>query len=157
MDIKPWLYKEKPFGDTPEGFYSFVYLITNNITGNKYIGKKLFWFKARKKITLKNGSKKLKRILVESDWRDYFGSSDSFNEDISKYGKESFTRTILHLCRTKSESSYLEAYEQFLNNVLLSDQYSNGWIMVRVRRDHLVKFREGLLESTSLAKLRLME
>ena len=39
-----WLYKNEPFEEIPEDAYGYVYLITNNVTGKKYIGKKLFWF-----------------------------------------------------------------------------------------------------------------
>lgn len=152
MDIKPWVFLDKEFDMVPEGYYSFVYLIVNKVTGNRYIGKKLFWFKGKKKVLLKNGKKKSKKCLVESDWKDYFGSSEQFNKDLEQYGKENFDRIILHLCRSKAEASYLEAHEQFLHGVLLSDLYSNGWIMVRVRKDHLVKHRDEILKSITLAK-----
>ena len=152
MDIKPWVFLDKHFDIVPEGYYSFVYLIVNRVTNNRYIGKKLFWFKGKKKVTLKNGKKKSKRCLVESDWKDYFGSSEQFNKDLEQYGKENFDRIILHLCRSKAEASYLEAHEQFRHGVLLSDEYSNGWIMVRVRKDHLVKHRDEIIKSITLAK-----
>ena len=152
MDNKPWVFLDKPFDIIPEGYYSFVYLIVNRVTGNRYIGKKLFWFKGKKKVLLKNGKKKAKKCLVESDWKDYFGSSEQFNKDLAQYGKENFDRIILHLCRSKAEASYLEAHEQFLHQVLLSDHYSNGWIMVRVRKDHLLKHRDEILKSITLAK-----
>ena len=39
-----WLYKGIPFIEPDIKELGFVYLITNTITGRKYIGKKLFWF-----------------------------------------------------------------------------------------------------------------
>ena len=45
-----WLYKNEPFEEVPENAYGYVYLITNNVTGKKYIGKKLFWFKKTKTV-----------------------------------------------------------------------------------------------------------
>jgi hypothetical protein len=89
----------------------------------------------------------MKRVLVESDWRDYYGSSAQFCSEVARNGKDKYVREILHLCKSKGEASYLEAHEQFKHNVLLDDSYSNAWIMVRVRKEHLKKHRESILES----------
>ena len=43
-----------------------------------------------------------------------------------------YHREILHLCKTKGECAYLEAKEQFDNNVLLREDYYNGIINVRI-------------------------
>ena len=43
-----WLYNNSPLEIIPENAYGYVYLITNTITGRKYIGKKLFWFRKTK-------------------------------------------------------------------------------------------------------------
>jgi hypothetical protein len=144
--MQPWTYKGTPYMETPEqGLYSFVYIIENTKTQVKYIGKKLFWFKGFAKVLLKNGKKKKKRVLVESDWRTYLGSSDVLKKEIEQHGEGVFTRTILHLCKSKAEATYLEAHEQFSQKVLLSDHFHNGWIMVRVRKDHLVRNRDEIL------------
>lgn len=117
--------------------YSFVYCITNLKTGKKYIGKKLFWFKKKLIRVGRN-----KRVLRESDWRDYYGSSKALQADIEKYGQESFSREILHLCRNKGEASYLEAKEQFDRSVLMKpDEYYNDWIICRVSRKHVYEDR----------------
>jgi hypothetical protein len=52
-----------------------------------------------------------------------------------------FHREILRLCQSKSECSYFEAKLQFQYDVLLSDEYYNGWIMARCRRAHLKKIK----------------
>ena len=80
--MSDWYYKNKIVKDIPEGMIGFVYLITNTTNDKKYIGKKLAQFK-RSKPPLK-GRKNKRRTLVESDWRDYYGSSDELNEDIEK-------------------------------------------------------------------------
>jgi hypothetical protein len=56
---------------------------------------------------------------------------------VLQYGPENFKREILHLCKSKGVCGYLEAKEQFINNVLESDDYYNTWIMVRVRKSHI--------------------
>jgi hypothetical protein len=66
-----WLYNNKVFTEQDIGNYlSFVYLITNNITQKKYIGKKTFYFSKTKII---NGRKHRSKIL--SDWQIYWGSN----------------------------------------------------------------------------------
>ena len=67
-----WTYQQQLVEEIPEGVIGFVYLITNLTTGQKYIGKKLAQFK-RTKPPLK-GKKLKRRSVVESDWRDYWGS-----------------------------------------------------------------------------------
>jgi hypothetical protein len=73
-----------------------------------------------------------RRSKVESDWRDYWGSSDKLQEDVEKLGQDKFTRAILYYCETRGVASYLEAREQFERRVLETDDYYNGIINVRV-------------------------
>ena len=125
-----WQYQGKTVDEIPEGCVGFVYEITNNQTGRKYIGKKLVQFK-RSRPPLK-GRKNKRRYKVESDWREYYGSSDALTEDIEQLGQQNFSREILFWCRNKAELSYIEAREQFARKVLESDEYYNGHIRVRV-------------------------
>ena len=125
-----WTYKNKTITDIPEGIIGFVYLITNITNNRKYIGKKLTQFKRSKK-PLKGRTNK-RRYTVESDWRDYYGSSDELTADVELLGKDKFKREIMFWCSSKSELSYIEAREQFNHKVLESDEYYNGHIRVRV-------------------------
>ena len=125
-----WTYQGKIVEQIPEEYVGFVYLITNLTNNKKYIGKKLAKFKVTKK-PLK-GKKNKRRSTKESDWRDYWGSSDKLNEDVQTLGPENFTREILHYCTSRGELSYLEAKEQFDREVLKTDEYYNGIINVRV-------------------------
>ena len=138
-----WYYKGSVIEEISEEYIGFVYLITNNISGRKYIGKKLAKFSKTtyKTVTLKNGTKKKKKIKgkIESDWKDYYGSSDALTADVVKLGKENFTREILYFCKTKAECSYIEAREQFARKVLESDDWYNGHIQVRVHGSHILK------------------
>ena len=125
----------------PTDCVGFVYLITNNMTGRKYVGKKLAKFAKTtyKMTTLKNGTKKRKaiRTKVDSDWQEYWGSSKELTADIETYGSGWFHREIIYYCRSKAECSYLEAKEQFARKVLETDQYYNGQISVRVHGSHI--------------------
>jgi hypothetical protein len=134
-----WIYKQEQILEFPQEYIGFVYLITNNISGKKYIGKKLAQFR-RTKPPLK-GKRLKRRSLVESDWRDYWGSSDNLNTDVQALGTENFTREILYLCKSKAEMSYLEAREQFERRVLESDDYYNGIINVRVGGSNVLRQR----------------
>lgn len=136
-----WIYKSTTITELPEDCIGFVYLITNNTTGRKYIGKKLAKFSRTtyKVVKLKNGNKKRKKIRskIDSDWQLYYGSSPELTKDIEQLGIQNFTREILYYCRSKSECSYVEAREQFARRVLESDDYYNGHIQVRVHGSHI--------------------
>jgi hypothetical protein len=137
-----WIYNNQPVDILPEDCIGFVYLITNNLSGRKYIGKKLAKFSKTtyKTVKQKNGTKKKKKIRskVDSDWREYYGSSPELTSDINKLGTENFTREILYYCNSKSECSYIEAREQFSRRVLESTDYYNGHIQVRVHGSHIL-------------------
>jgi hypothetical protein len=137
-----WLYQGALIEELPEDCVGFVYLITNSVTGRKYIGKKLAKFAKTnyKVVKQKNGIKKKKKIRskVDSDWRDYYGSSDELSKDVITLGKENFTREILHYCTSKAHTSYLEAKEQFDRKVLETTDYYNGHISVRVHGSHII-------------------
>ena len=132
-----WMYKGKEVVDISAEFIGFVYLITNTTNNRKYIGKKLTQFKRSKK-PLKGRTNK-RRYTVESDWRDYYGSSDELTADVELLGKDKFKREILFWCTSKSELSYIEAREQFAHKVLESKQWYNGHIRVRVHQKGILK------------------
>ena len=136
-----WYYQGLEVTELPEDCVGFVYIITNTITGRKYIGKKLAKFSKTtyKTVKLKNGNKKKKKIRtkIDSDWQEYYGSSPNLTADIDSTGKEHFRREILHYSTSKALTSYLEAKEQFERKVLESDDYYNGHIQVRVHGSHI--------------------
>ena len=141
------MYKGKTVESIPDEYEGFVYLITNLKTQQKYVGKKLAKFKTTKP-PLK-GKKNKRRGYKESDWREYWGSSDRLNEDVKNLGEENFTREILYFCKSRAEMSYIEAREQFDRRVLETDEYYNGIINVRVGGSN--KLRQALLEHNQQA------
>jgi hypothetical protein len=136
-----WLFENAQIEALPEDCVGFVYLITNLVSGRKYIGKKLAKFSKTtyKVVKLKNGNKKKKKIRskIDSDWLTYYGSNDELNKDIQTLGQENFKREILYYCNSKAQCSYIEAREQFRHQVLESDAYYNGQISVRVHGSHI--------------------
>jgi hypothetical protein len=137
-----WLYENQTIEVLPEDCIGFVYLITNTLSGRKYVGKKLAKFSktSYKVVKLKNGKKKRKKIKskIDSDWQQYYGSNIELNKDIEQLGSENFTREILYYCRSKAECSYVEAREQFNRKVLETKDYYNGHIQVRVHGSHII-------------------
>jgi len=131
MDYEnPWIYQDKVFTlEQISDIIGFVYKITNLNDGRFYIGKKLFTRAGYKTI-----KKKKKKIRVESDWKNYYSSSEELNEDVQKLGKNMFRREILRLCKSKSECTYYEAKYQFELSVLLENTY-NKWIQCKIRRN----------------------
>jgi hypothetical protein len=133
--MNQWLIEDKVYEPeelNPKEVYGFVYLIVNNVNNKKYIGKKFFWSMKTRQV-----NKKKKRYKAESDWKDYYGSSEQLKEDIEKLGVDNFKRTILHICKNKAECAYLELKEQVERDALLREDYYNAWIQVKVRKSHL--------------------
>ena len=136
-----WLHNDNEVETLPDDCVGFVYIITNLKTNRKYVGKKLAKFSKTtyKTVVLKNGKKKKKKIRskIDSDWKDYYGSSKELNEDVEKLGTENFKREILFFCKSKAECSYVESREQFSRKVLESDDYYNNNIMCRIHGSHI--------------------
>ena len=82
MYINPWIYQGKEFFSEDIGeYYGFVYLLTNQETGRMYIGKKFFYQTKTRQV-----KKKKKRYKIESDWQLYYGSNESYKQDVAVYG-----------------------------------------------------------------------
>ena len=125
-------------------YYGFVYLITGQTTGRRYIGRKYFWQKRKPR----TGSKR--RVTSESDWKKYYGSCPELKEDIKKYGKLDYKRQILSLHETKGFVNFEETKQLFLNNVLsesLDDGkplYYNSNILGRYMRKDYGQFQSNI-------------
>jgi len=108
----PWLYDDKPFvSDDIGDYFGFVYLITNKSNSRRYIGRKYFW-------SFRKPKGKKRKVKQESDWKKYYGSCPELKEDILKYGRENFSRTILSLHKTSGKTNFEETRQLFVNGVL---------------------------------------
>ena len=114
-----------------EGYFGFVYLITHSSTGRRYIGKKFFTKSKTKQV---KGKKK--KIRVQSDWLDYYGSNAELAEEV-KGREDEYVREILHLCKTRSECAYWETWEIFSRHALLNPSYYNQWVSCKIRKANL--------------------
>jgi len=127
----PWTYLGKPFeSEDILDNYGFIYRITNTTNGHDYIGRK--YFTTIKKRPPLKGKKNKRRETVETDWKDYWGSSARLVEDMARLGKDKFTREIIHLCKSRGETNYMEAYYQFKEGVLLKENNYNGIIQIKL-------------------------
>tara|TARA_B100001564_G_C20563590_1_gene634932 strand:+ start:225 stop:635 length:411 start_codon:yes stop_codon:yes gene_type:complete len=130
-----WTFNGKLFESTPEEYQGFVYQLTEIHSNKKYIGKKNFW--KPKTLPINKTRKRRVRTRVESDWKDYYGSSNEVRKIVEEHGPQVFKREILKLCKNKGEMSYYEAKLQFDNDVLFSDDYYNNFIGCRIHAKHL--------------------
>ena len=131
-----WYYKGEEFTSEMIGDYiGFVYVITHLSNNKKYVGKKLLM--SKRKLPPLKGKTRKRTVVKESDWQDYFGSSDAVKALVEEQGRENFHREILHLCMSKGELSYMELKEQMDREVLLNDDYYNGIIQVKIHRNHV--------------------
>lgn len=141
MYDNPWSYNGVPFTSDMIGDYiGFVYELTDLSNNKKYIGKKNF-YSTRKLPPLKGKTKKRKRV-AESDWMEYYGSSEEVKLLVEKHGTRLFRREILQLCESKGIMTYWEAKLQFERDVLLRDDYYNEFIGCKIHSSHLKKLRK---------------
>ena len=134
-DLGHWtLYKETKL---PEDFeenppLGFVYLIKRKSDGKFYIGQKKI-LKVEKRPPLKRKVRK-RKIVKQSDWKTYCGSSNELKEDIAKLGEDAYTFEIVEFCDSKWMMSYEELRLQMINDVLLRTDSYNGIVNVRLSK-----------------------
>ena len=119
----PWYYNGEVFrSENISDNFGFVYLIENKINGRKYIGRKYFW-------SFRKPKGKNRKVKSESDWKKYYGSCPELKEDVIKFGRENFSRTMLSVHKTGGKTNFEETRQLFANNVLTEslDDGSPAW------------------------------
>lgn len=133
----PWIYQNEIFDPDDEfllPYVGFVYLLENTANGKMYVGKKFFWMNKYKMV-----NKKKKKYRAQSKWRDYYGSSVHLLGDIKEIGIDKVSRTVILLCKSKTECSYFELKEQIDRNVLFDVNYYNNFIGCKINGNFLNK------------------
>ena len=133
----PWIFEGQPFLSESIGDkFGFVYLITNKQNNRQYIGRKYFW-------QFRTPRGKKRKVKSESDWKKYYGSCPELKEDIIKFGKQNFSRTIISVHKTKGKTNFEETRQLFINGVLTESldtgepKYYNSNILSRYfRKDY---------------------
>jgi hypothetical protein len=132
----PWKYNDEIIDDNvPEDAVSFVYRITNLISGRQYLGKKTLSF--RKTRAPLKGKKRKRKSYTDSGWREYYGSNLELNEERTLIGNHNFKREILRFCKTKGEASYYEAKYIFGEDAIIKETYYNQWCTIKVSKSHI--------------------
>ena len=149
-----WKYKDKVINcidDMPVGTVGFIYEVEHIPSGKKYLGKKVIYFETNVKIG-KREIAKLKeerkaagiggrpaakrKVIKESDWKDYYGSSEKIKK-LVKNGKPSdFDKTIIQFVNSKKLLTYYETKYLFMHNVLEAEGvYINDNILSKFYRN----------------------
>lgn len=132
-----WTYNNEPVTDEVIGdAYGFVYVITNELSGRRYVGRKYFT-----KAGYKTVKGKRKKLRVSSGWEDYYGSNKTLLEDVKNLGAENFSRAIIKLCKNRSECSYWETHFIFQFEALLSERWYNEWVTCKISAKHLASLK----------------
>lgn len=120
--VNPWLFNGDIF-DTEDiqKDEGFVYLIKNNLSGRRYIGRKYFW-------NIRKVKGKKQRQRTESDWKNYYGSSLLLKEDVIILKSENFSRNILSIHKTRGDCNRTEVELQWKINVLYEGDWYNDAI-----------------------------
>lgn len=137
-----WYYNGEEFTSEMIGDYvGFVYLITDLSNGKKYVGKKTLM--SKRKLPPLKGKTRRRTKIVETDWQDYYGSSEEVKALVEDRGRDQFKREILHLCKGKGEMSYLELKEQVDREVLFKDEYYNEFIGCKIHSKHVSSLKNS--------------
>ena len=142
-----WLYREhkksftlkpiKTINDMPENTFGFIYEVTYTPTNEKYLGKKVLQF--NKTLPPLKGFKRKRKVIVESDWKTYYGSHKRIKLLLKENLQDNFERRILKFAFNKKHLTYLETKYLFKNQVLESEEYLNDNILGKFFRKDLVE------------------
>ena len=159
MTLTPvsWRYRDKlitEIEDMPEGTYGFIYHVTHLPTKKKYIGKKVLFFERNVKLgkreleALKEERKaagiggrvpQKKKVVKESDWKEYYGSQEDIKKLVRSSKPEDWTREILDFVPTKKLLTYYEIKHIFINDALEDPDFLNDNILGKFYQKDFIK------------------
>lgn len=137
-----WTYNGRivnEISDMPEGTFGFIYEVVHRPTLRKYIGKKVLYFE--RTLPPLKGEKKKRKVIKESDWKDYYGSHTEIKALIKEKKQDEFDKRILCFVRTKKLLTYYETKYLFINEVLENrNNYINDNVLGKFyRKDFLIE------------------
>ncbi len=131
---EPWVFQGEEFNEVPPGFECFVYLLTDVVSGKRYIGKKSFVSVSK----IKEEGKRTKHVKRESDWKKYYSSNLEIQQLVKGGNGRRFHREILWLCPNKGSASYLEAKELLTRGCLEQpNEWYNYYLEIQINGGHL--------------------
>jgi len=135
-----WIYEGKPIEsmeDMPEGTFGFIYEVTHNPTGKKYVGKKQLMM--NRTLPPLKGQKRKRKVVKEGDWKTYYGSQSDIKSLLKEGSALDFSRKILNFVPSKKLLTYYETKYLFERGVLEKpDEYLNDNILGKFyRKDFL--------------------
>lgn len=148
--MKHWIYKGKEITclediENYEDIVGFVYKITRKKSTKYgpekiYIGKKSLHHSRKTRISKREKlttptRKVFKRVIKESDWITYWGSSDLLKADMKVIPESYFRREIIEFCFTKKYLAFCEIEHQFKEDVLRKDTYNGNILGKYFRKD----------------------
>lgn len=116
-------------------WYGYIYMTVDLKENWSYIGKKNFFLKQNKKLgkkeiaalpTARGRKPSTKEVITESDWKTYYGSSETIK---ALPDKNKLKRYLLRLCKTKTELTYWETKYLFQYEVLENERFINNTIL----------------------------
>ena len=128
-------------------YYGYVYMTINLENGRKYIGKKIFKNTTNKKLgkkeiaalpTQRGRNPSKKKVIVESDWKTYYGSAEETKQWAKTIPKDKLIRIVLRLCKTKTSLSYYEVKYQMIYGVLENEKWCNDSILGKFYRKNII-------------------
>ena len=135
-----WLYEGQPIEsmeEMPEGTFGFVYEVTHNPTGKKYIGKKQLMM--NRTLPPLKGQKRKRKVVKEGDWKTYYGSQSEIKSLLKEGSALDFSRIILNFVPSKKLLTYYETKYLFERGVLEKpDEYLNDNILGKFYRKDFV-------------------
>lgn len=126
-----WLMNGKCLSTPPEGYYGFIYCVTDPY-GKKYWGKKAFEHSQKKMISkkarkLSGTRKRVEKVKKDSGWSTYYGSCKPLLEMLEQGNLYDYCkREIIKLCKDRQSLAYWEMAIMVQENVLFRDDCWNG-------------------------------
>ena len=139
MTLPTWTYNGQlitEIQDMPENTFGFIYEVFHKPSGKKYLGKKVLHF--NRTLPPLKGMKRKRKVVKESDWKNYFGSHVEIKQLIKEEKQDEFERRILHFVPTKKLLTYYECKYLFMNEVLENEEYINDNILAKFYRKDFI-------------------